>query len=93
MLRVILAIAMLSGVFGLSPPGLVHAAGTGAIQHALQERYQPSRMAVSNPALEGHLSRRGTVLCCRLTARRPKRCASRSSTPSHHASTCATTSG
>lgn len=50
------------GAFAVSLPGLVHAADTGAIQHALQERYQPSRMDMSNPALEGHLSRRGSIL-------------------------------
>lgn len=62
MLRIFLAIAMLFGALGVSQPGLVHAADTGAIQQALQERYQPSRMDASNPALEGHLSRRGSVL-------------------------------
>jgi hypothetical protein len=62
MLRIFLAVAMLFGALGVSQPGLVHAAGIGAIQHALQERYQPSRMDVSNPALDGHLSSRGSVL-------------------------------
>jgi hypothetical protein len=63
MLRIFLATTMLFGVFGVSLPGQVHAADThGAIQDALQERYQPSRMEMSNRALEGHLSKRGSVL-------------------------------
>ena len=62
MLRILLATTMLFGAFAVSLPGPVHAADTGAIQHALQERYQPSRLDVSNRALEGHLSKRGSVL-------------------------------
>jgi hypothetical protein len=62
MLRIFLATSVLFGVFAVSLPGLVQAADTGAIQHALQEQYQPSRMYVSNQALEGHLSKRGSVL-------------------------------
>jgi hypothetical protein len=54
MLRIFLATTMLFGVFAVSLPGLVHAADTHeAIQHALQERYQPSRMDVSNRAPRG----------------------------------------
>jgi hypothetical protein len=63
MLRIFLATTMLFGVFAVSLPGPVHATDTpGAIQHALQERYQPSRMDVSKRALEGHLSKRGSGL-------------------------------
>jgi hypothetical protein len=62
MLRIFLATTMLFGVFAVSLASQVQAADTGAIQHALQERYQPSRMYVSNQALEGHLSKRGSVL-------------------------------
>jgi hypothetical protein len=62
MLRIFLATTMLFGVFAVSLPGQVHAADTEAIQHALQERYQPSRMDVSNRALEGHISKPGSVL-------------------------------
>lgn len=53
---------MLFGVFAVSLPGQVHAADTGAIQRALPKRYQPSRMDVSNRALKGHISKRGSVL-------------------------------
>ena len=62
MFRIFLTTTMLFGVFAVSLPGLVHAEVTGAIQHALLERYQPSQMDVSNRALEGHLFKHGSVL-------------------------------
>ena len=54
---------MLFGILAVLLPREAQAADAhGAIQDALQERYQPSRMEMSNPALEGHLSKRGSVL-------------------------------
>ncbi len=62
MLRIFLAIAMLFATFAVSWPSLAQAADAEAIRHGLRERYQLSRMDVSNPALAGHLSKRGSVL-------------------------------
>ena len=58
MLRIFLTTTMLFGVFAVSLSELVHAADTAAIQHALHERYQPSRMDVSNRALVTDTTRR-----------------------------------
>jgi hypothetical protein len=68
MLRIFLVTTMLFGVFAASLPGLVHAADTGPIQHALRTRYQPSQMDVNNRALEGHISKLGSVLLLQAAA-------------------------
>ncbi len=62
MLRLALFIFMAFSVVAGSLPGLAHAGDAEAIRQSLKARYQSSRMEVGNPALEGQVSARGSIL-------------------------------
>lgn len=62
MLRPTVLALMAVGTIAGPLPVLVHAADGEAIREGLRARYQVSRMEVRNPALEGHVLKRGSVL-------------------------------
>jgi hypothetical protein len=62
MLRLTVLALMTGGTIAGPLPALVHAADGEAIREGLRARYQLSRMEVRNPALEGHVLKRGSVL-------------------------------